>query len=155
MYQQTSLLFYKFLGAGVSAIAFLVLISALVAAIGANTVLDARTHPFASVSDPGAADNPNLVATDLSAFSDGVQHAMLSTGSALYGGCRSITIATARSGRAVGHDSAVALKSTGHGLALATHGVGTGVMFTRHRLPHWPTSAQNSRSKLPSCKRLS
>ena len=98
MYQQTGLFLYRFryVFASILTLAFLMLVSALVTAIGSGTVLDSKTHPIAnSMLDVSAPDSPNAVTVGVSALANETQHVLLSTGSTLYGTCRSVTTATA------------------------------------------------------------
>jgi surface antigen len=134
MHQQTGLLFYKsrFLFAGILAIGFLLLISALVAAIGSGTILDTKTSSSESVIDTNLYDTPNMVTAGAYRLVDGTKHVMLSTGVALYGGCRSMTIMTAQSGRSIVHGIAVIVRGTESGIAFMGHRVGSVIMFTLH-----------------------
>ncbi len=127
MYQQAGLLFFKFrlLLAGAFAIGFLMLISALVTAIGSGTVLDRTTHPRVNITDPSIVNSPNAVTDSIYKLADGTKRVTLSTGTALYGACRSVTNATARSSKSVLH-------GIGSGTSVAVHGVSSGVMFTLH-----------------------
>src|ERR1019366_2020865 len=127
MQQQTGLFFYKFrfLFAATLTVAFLMLISVLVTAIGSNSVL---AHPSTKTLSMDTYDNPNVVTAGANALANGAQNAMLSTGSALYRTCRSITTVTARSGKSIVHGSAVIASSTWdgawHGAACVARGVG-------------------------------
>jgi len=131
MYQQAGLYFYKFrfLFAGILTIAFLMLISALVTAIGSNTVL---AHPSTSAFDISAPDSPNMVTNAASALAANGQDALISTGSAIYGTCRSITSVTTRSGRSIVDGSAATVGSTLHGATFLAHGVDSITMHTLH-----------------------
>lgn len=132
MQQQADLLFYKFrfLFAGILTTAFLVLFSALVTAIGSHSILDAKTSPSADILDTSMSDNSNVVTASAYKLVDNTKHAMLSAGTTLYGACRSITIATAQSGRSIIHGSAVIVHGIGSGAAFAARGVGSSIMFT-------------------------
>jgi surface antigen len=134
MHQQTALLFYKFrlLFAGILIIALLLLISSLVTAIGSNTILDTRTHASVSTLDTNLSENPNAVVTSAYQLVNGAQHMMLATGTAFYGACKSITVATAQTGRSAVHGSAVVVRGIGSGVAFVGRGFGNAVMFTLH-----------------------
>jgi surface antigen len=131
MYQQAGLYFYKFrfLLASILTATFLMLISALVTAVGSNTIL---AHPSTSAFDISAQDSPNMVTDGASVLVANTQGAMLSTGSTVYGTCRSITNMTARSGRFIVHSSAATVGSTVHGTTFLAHGVGSITMHTLH-----------------------
>jgi surface antigen/multidrug transporter EmrE-like cation transporter len=139
MYQQPGSFLYKlrFPIAGTLTITFLVLVSALVTAIGSGTALDTRTASPRSMSDASASDmnvySPNLVATDASKLADGAQRLMLSTGSALYSICRSVTTMTTQS-QAVAHAGTAVVHGVWSGVALVAHGVASGTVFM-FRLP--------------------
>jgi surface antigen len=131
MYEQTALFFYKFrlAFAVLLAIAIVTLTSALVTALGSNTVLDTKTHPRSAVLGASTADTPNAVTDIFSNAADGSQRAMISAGVHLYGACRSVTSLTAESVRAVGHGSVAVLRSTGGAVAFVARGIGTGALF--------------------------
>ncbi len=131
MYQQTSLFFYKFrfLFAGIFTIALLVLFSAVVTAIGHNSILDTSTPPPAGVLDTNAASS-NTITTALYSLANDTKQATLSTRVALYGVSRSITTLSVRSGRAVIHGSAVTVHGIWHGTEFVGHSIGSGIMFT-------------------------
>lgn len=144
MYQQTSLLLYKFrfLFAGILTIAFLMATSALVTSIGSNTVL---AHPASFSPDTGTSNEPNIVTTGVSSLGGNLQHAMVSMGADMYGTCRSITGVTVKGGKAVAHGGADAVSGVRTGavfiargtrlLTMATaHAAGSATMFTV-RLP--------------------
>ena len=105
MYQQTGLFFYRFrfLLATLLTMAFLMLISAIVTAVGSNTVL---AHPSTSVLSAGASNTPNVVASGASTLATSGEQALLSAGGALYSTCRSITAMSNRSGKALTRGSA-------------------------------------------------
>lgn len=143
MYQYTSLYFYKFrfLVAGLLAVAFLMTLSAIVTSVGSNTILDTKTHPSADVIGTPSSVGPNVVTTGASELSVGLERAALSVGTGLYGACKSVTGASAKSGKAVAHGSADVVGSIWDGTAFVGRGVGsityhtfhaagTGVMFT-------------------------
>jgi surface antigen len=129
MDQQTSLLLHKFrfVFAGVFTLAFLIFISALVTIIGSGTVLAAKPGPAAHAVDPGMSGYPNAVTGALSSAADGARSAMISAGTSLYTGCRSITSLSARSGRSVVHSGVVAVRGVGSGTAAVGRGIGMGV----------------------------
>lgn len=130
MQEQASLLFYKFrfVLASILTVAFLMSISALVSAIGANTVLATNT-PAVGQFDVGS-DTPNVVTNWANAVGDGMQQFALSIGRGLYAGCRSITIASAQGGRSVAHGSAVIVGGVWNGAGLVVRGVASSIAFT-------------------------
>lgn len=146
MQQQTDLLFYKFrsLFIGLSTIAFFVLISALITAIGANSVLATKNNP--STVDTFAtplSDTPNAVTDGANALVNSSKHVLLSTGIGLYRFCHSVTNVAAGSGKAVAHGSAATIggiwdgttfvgRGIGHGFAFTFRTAGSAVMFTVH-----------------------
>lgn len=143
MYLQTGLFFYKFrlLFAGLLAVAFIMLISSLVTAVGSNTVLDTKTHPSADVIGAVPAAGPNVVTAGASELEIGFERAALSVGTGLYGACRSVSTATERSSKSVAHGSAVVVGGVWDGTTFVARGIGsitmyslraagTGVMFT-------------------------
>jgi surface antigen len=134
MQQQAGFPFYRFqfLFASLFVVGFILLISAIVTAVGGGSVLDARTGSSAHNITAITPDSPNAVATGTFQFVAGVQRALLSTGIALYGTCRSVTTTAVRTDKAIGHGVAVAVRGTGHGIGSVVHGVGGGVMFTVH-----------------------
>jgi surface antigen len=129
MYQQAGVFFYRFryLLASILTAAFLVLISAVVTAVGNGTVL---AHPSTDTSASIPSYSPNVVTEGASALSGGTQHALISAGGGLYQACKSVTIASAVTGRATVHGSAVALDGIWHGTTFVGRGVGDGVMFS-------------------------
>lgn len=138
MYQQTSLLFYRFryvLACILTAI-FLLIVSALVTALGSNTALDARTHTSANALDTSTLETPNTISAGATILAADVQHALLSAGSAMYSACRSVTAVTAQSGKSIAHGSATVVRGVGKGVGLVGRGIGSGVMFTLHTVSH-------------------
>ena len=131
MHQQTGLFFYRFrfLFAGILTIAFLMVVSAVVTAVGANTIL---AHPSASAFNTSTGDSPDIITNDASALVANTQGALLSTGHTLYGTCRSITTTTTGSGKLIIHSSAVVVGSTLNGTAFLARGVGGIAMDTLH-----------------------
>jgi len=135
MYQQTELLFYKFryVFASLMTVAFLMLISAAVTAIGSNTVLDTRTHHSANnILDPNMAGSSDAVANVAVAWSADIQRATLSMGSGIYNICRSITTTTDHSGKSIAHSSADIVGAIGKGTAFTAHGIAGVTLFTLH-----------------------
>lgn len=143
MYPQTSLYFYKFrfLVAGFLAVVFFLTISAVVTAVGSNTILDTKTHPSADVISTPSSAGPNVVTAGASELDTGLARAALSVGTGIYGACRSVSNTSAASGRMVAHGSAVIVGGIWDGTAFVGRGVGsiayhslhaagTGVMFT-------------------------
>lgn len=132
MQQQTDLFFYKFrsLLVGFSAIAFFVLVSALITAIGANSVLATKNSPSTvdSFASP-LSDTPNAVTDGADALVNSSKHVMLSTGIGLYRFCHSVTDTTTTSGKAVGHASASIVGGIGHGASIVGRGIGSGFAF--------------------------
>jgi len=129
MQQQTGVYFYKFrfLLAGILTIAFLIATSALVTAIGTDSVL---AHPSAGTSDINMSDSPNVVTNAASALAADTEGAMLKTGSTLYNTCHSITIATTSSSRLVAHSSAAIVGGTWDGATFLVRGFGSITMIT-------------------------
>lgn len=107
--------------------AFLVLISAIVTAVGSNTVL---AHPSSAVLDAGSPSSPNVVTSGASALTSNAESALLSVGGALYSTCRSITNTVSGSGKAVGRSGAAAVYGAGKGFMAVAHGTGSAIMFT-------------------------
>lgn len=134
MHQQAGLYFYKFrfVLASLSTAAFLVVIAALVTAIGAHSVLDTKARGAVQTLDMNAPDSPNAVTAGAYQLVGGVQRALLSVGTALYGTCRSVTGLTTRSGDTVAHAGAAVVVGTWHGATFVGRGVATGVVFTMH-----------------------
>lgn len=119
MYQQTDLFYkFRFLIAGILTAGFLILISALVTAVGSNTVLDVRTHPAVTATSTVPTDGPNLITSGASTLANGLQRAGLSIGTGLYEGCRTITAASATAG-----------KSTARGAVTVGNGMWGGTKF--------------------------
>ena len=132
MQQATDVFFYKFrfVFAGICTLAFLVATSALVTAIGSHTVLDTRTGAAVSTFGDGGADTPNAATAIVYGLLGGGQRLLITTGTVLYGTCRSITTASARAGGSVGRGSAAVVGGIGHGLAFVGHGIGSAVVGT-------------------------
>jgi len=134
---QTDLFFYRFqlLFAGIFAITFIVLVSALVTAVGSHSVLDARTHPsVANIIDTSGSETPDAVTSDIYWLVNSTQHAALSAGSALYGTCRSITNLASRSGKTTAHGSTIVAKGMWSATRFAVRGTGDTILFAI-RLP--------------------
>jgi surface antigen len=133
MYQQTGLFLYRFrfLLATMLTIAFLVLISAIVTAVGAGTVL---AHPSSTTLNTDSSSSPNVVTSGVSALGSGIESSLLSVGSDLYGTCRSITTMTSHTGDAIGHGSAAIVggvaNGIGKGIIATTNGIGSTTLFT-------------------------
>jgi surface antigen len=130
MYEQAGLVLYKsrFLFAGVLAVAFLVLGSAVVTALGSGTVVDPKKHITASTVDSGIY-GPNAVTAEASILLDYSQHALLSVGKGIYTTCGTITTASTQVGRSVGHVSAAVVGGVGHSLSAVGRGVGGSATF--------------------------
>lgn len=138
MYQQTSLLFYRFrfIVAGVLAVVFLVFVSALVTALGSHTVLDTRAYSSADNVDIDTSDSPNTISAAASTLAAGTQRALIATASTLYGGCRSITTLSAQTGRAIVHASASTVGGIGKAIAFVGNGIGSTIIFTFRAIGH-------------------
>ncbi|HSX31399.1 MAG TPA: CHAP domain-containing protein [Candidatus Saccharimonadales bacterium] len=134
MYAETGLSLYKFrlLFAGLLTIAFLLLVSAIVTAVGSDTILNARVHPPANTTSVDTYDSSNLVTAGASHLVGGAKHALLATGTGLYGACRSITAATTKSGKAIAHGSAAMVSGIWHGTTFIVRGFGSITMATLH-----------------------
>jgi surface antigen len=105
----------------------------LVTAIGSHTILDPNGGSSRSSVDTSVYDI-NAVSASFSRMVNGTQHAMLSTGIALYTGCRLVTAKTAQAGKSIGHGSTVVVRGIGYGAVFAARGVGSSIMFT-FRIP--------------------
>jgi surface antigen len=134
MHQQTSPLFYKFrfVSAGIFTVVLLVLTSALVTAMGSNSVLDTRSSSYREALDTGTPDDPNIIVNGAYGLVNGARHAMISAGATLYGGCRSITTLTAQSGTGTAQASAATLNGLVSGSAFVIHGIGSMVSLSLH-----------------------
>jgi len=132
MHRQAVLFFYKFrlVWAGVGTIAFLILISALVTVIGANTVLNAKTRPSSNAASMPTLDDPNLMTDAASGLAANMEDAMFSAGSALYKTCRGVTAATTESAKSIAHSGADVVGGVWDVASFAGHGVGSSIMFT-------------------------
>jgi len=131
MYQQIDILFDKFrfaLGC-IAALASLVIISALVTAIGSHSVLDQRTHSSTEVVDTAMSNSPNTVTDGLYRLADSAKQLTVAIGSVLYGACRSITTTVSRTGQATVRVGMVMVHGVGSGMGMAVHAVGTSTMF--------------------------
>jgi surface antigen len=133
MQQQTDLFFYKFrsLLIGLSTIAFFLLISALITAIGSDSVLATKNSPSSvdSFATP-LSDSPNAVTDGANALANGSKRVMLSTGIGLYRFCHSVTGTTAQSGKAVVHGSTTTVGAVWDGVSFVGRGIGSGFAFT-------------------------
>ena len=129
MYEQTSLLFYRFrfVFASLATLAFLMLVSALVTSMGANTIL---AHPSYDSFEVSAPYSSNAVTDVASSFINGTQHALVATGNALYKACRSITIASTATGRAIVGGSVAAVTGVWHGTTATARAIGSATMYT-------------------------
>jgi surface antigen len=116
---------FRFLLAGLLTVGFLVLISALVTAVGSSTVLAAKPNTSVNPPDVSMYDSPNVVTATAYKLGDGTKHALLSTGTGLYSVCRSITTATTHSGSFVAHSSAPAARGISSGAMFVGRGMAT------------------------------
>lgn len=114
-------------------LACLLLFSALVTAIGANSPL---ATPEASVSQMAdeAGGSPNVVTNSLGALLLGVQQAGLRAASNFYQGCRFITQLSARSGDYVARGAMTGLRGVGSGTLALAHGVAWTAELPLHTL---------------------
>lgn len=131
MYQQTGLLFhrFRFVFASLLTVAFLVCISDMVTAIGSNSVLNPKSHSSAATFDTNFSDSPDVLTTGLYSLTDDLQRALLATGTTLYKTCRSVTVISSQSGKAVTHGTVATVQGIGHGIAFGGHLVGSSVAF--------------------------
>jgi len=137
MYQQSGLFFYfyrfRYVFASLLTVAFLMLVSALVTALGSNTVLNTKAHPSTnSILDSSMADSQDAVTNVAVALGADIQRATISTGRTIYGVCRSVTTVTDGAGKSIAQGGADVVSGVGEGIAFAGHGVASGVLFTLH-----------------------
>jgi surface antigen len=122
MYYQTGRFYrFRFVVAGMSALAAIVLFSSLVTVLGSGTALASPIPNADSGINTDIADSPNVVTAMAYNLGSGVEHLSLKTGATLYTGCHHITMASAHAGR-------LSLNST----AAIAHTAGSSVMFTLH-----------------------
>lgn len=136
MNHQASLLFYKlrYLFFGVFIFACLLLFCALVTAIGSNTVIDAKTHPYTGAVDSNLSDSPNLVTAGMATLVNDTQNVALTAGSNLYRNCQTITALSEKGSSSALHGVAAMGSGAWHGTTYVTRGIGSGILFTL-RLP--------------------
>jgi surface antigen len=125
MQQKSIVLFHKFgiLYAGIFALAFLVLCSALVTNIGSKTVLNSKIHPSMGSVDSGMSDGPNIVTNGMSALSGDMQQALLSVGITIYDACKSVTVTSVKTGTSTTHFSATVVDGIWHGTTFTLRGI--------------------------------
>jgi surface antigen len=132
MQAQTDLLLYRFrfLLAGMLITAFLVALSAVVTAVGSNSILATKSAAATHALDVNAySDSPNVVTAGASKLADGSQYVLISTGTVLYGTCRAITTISSSAGRGVLHVTGFIFRGIGSGIGFVGRGVGSVVMF--------------------------
>lgn len=129
--QQASLFFsrFRFVWASILAMTFLVLVSALVTAIGSNTILDTKTHPHVTITGASMVETPNAVTVGINNMIASTERGLLAAGKNLYGACKGITTTTAQTGRAIAHGSAVTIHAIGTGVTTAARGIASGTVF--------------------------
>ena len=124
MYSQPGLFIYRFRYAlsVLLVLVCLLLFSALVSALGANSALAGTDDAAAQVSDQFG-DSPNAVANSFGAMIAGVQRTGLKTASSIYRGCHFITELGAHSGDYVTRGGAGVLHGVGSSTTALAHGV--------------------------------
>lgn len=132
MHQHPGLLAYRFrfVFVGLLFVACILLLSALMTAIGANTVLAAKTNT--TTVDTYPSEGPNAVLNGAYRFVNSAQSAGLSVGTALYGASSGITNFTVASGRGIVHGSRMAVRTVGAGIGGACRGVAGAAVFALH-----------------------
>jgi surface antigen len=135
---------FRHVWVSLSLLGCVLLFSAFITVLGAHTALAASPHEAAaSISE--ADSGPNAVFNATSSLLASAQKAGISTASALYGGCRSITEVSVHSGHFMATLSSGTIHGVGVGAAFVTHGLanatiymlrttGSAIMFTA-RLP--------------------
>lgn len=100
MYHEAALFSrFRFVLAGLMALAVIVLFSAVITIIGSGTVLASPTPDAASAVPTDVVDTPNVVTAVAVNLLSGGQRLSLATGAELYAGCHHITMASAHAGR--------------------------------------------------------
>ncbi|HSX34854.1 MAG TPA: hypothetical protein VLF62_04385, partial [Candidatus Saccharimonadales bacterium] len=130
MFEHTLFFIYKFRHAFVVPLALLILTltSALVTALGSNTVLAAKTYPHNSTMGASVSD-PNFVTDGFSRMMENGERDMVVAGMGVYRACKSVTNTSIRGSRAMAHGTAVAAVGTWHGVAFVGRGIGSGMLF--------------------------
>ena len=132
MYLQTGLFFYKFrfVFASVLTAAFLVFISAIVTAVGSDSILNAKVSSSETTLGANLSDSSDAVTVAAYGIVNGAQRAVLSIGTTLYATCRSITAMTVASGQTAARGSAAALHGVWYGVAFTGRMAGDSIMLT-------------------------
>jgi surface antigen len=133
MYPQISVFFSRFrlLFAGLLTMALFVAISALVTSIGSGSILDPHTHhTIVGTFDNSVAQTPNAVTSSINDMIDGTERTLLSAGTGLYTGCRSITATSKKTGMAITNGSFAVVRGFGNGTMFLARGVANGFMFS-------------------------
>jgi surface antigen len=125
---------FRFHFAGVFIIACLLSLSALVTNIGANSVLNSKTHAYTRQENPDIANNPYVMSANALTLVDDVKAAAISTGRAVYGTCSNITGFSAKGGAAIVHGGTAMTLGVWHGAVFIGHNLANANLFL-FRLP--------------------
>lgn len=131
MYKQLAIYFYS-----VKALLFvmftagmLMASSAVVAAAGANTVLDPNAHPALPTYESEFTDSSNAVTAGMASLSMNVQRMGVVMGRGIYQGSRTVTNGTASAGRSMAQAAAAAATGTRSATVFVAGKVGGGIGF--------------------------
>lgn len=120
----------RFVYVGIASLVLLITASAIITLIGANTILDVRSHPIVVSNEPSLSDSPNAVTVSATEMLQQGRVGMINTGRAFYSTCRVTSTAAANSAKATGRGIATIVGGMWHGTLYVGKAIGNAVVFT-------------------------